>query len=66
MPLRDGTGPAGRGRGQGRRRRGMGVSPGGNCTCPACDTKIPHQMGVPCSSVKCPKCGGNMIREEYI
>ncbi|RJO63620.1 MAG: hypothetical protein C4540_06585 [Candidatus Omnitrophota bacterium] len=63
MPLRDGTGPGARGTGQGRGRRGMGVGPGGNCICPACGTKIPHQAGTPCSSIKCSKCNGNMVRE---
>jgi len=64
MPLRDGTGPAGRGKGQGRGRRGIGVGPGGNCVCPACGAKVLHQAGIPCSSINCPKCGGSMTREQ--
>lgn len=63
MPLRDGTGPGAPGRGQGRGRRGIGVGPGGNCICAVCGIKVAHQAGIPCSSIKCPKCGGNMTRE---
>lgn len=73
MPGKDGTGPMGqgpimgRGRGMGRgggRRSGgrLGAGPAGYCVCPACGTKIPHQPGVPCTSVNCPKCGTTMIR----
>ncbi len=53
----------GRGRGEGRgmgRRVGMGS--GGYCVCPNCGEKIPHQRGIPCQSVQCPKCGSNMMR----
>jgi Zn finger protein HypA/HybF involved in hydrogenase expression len=39
-----------------------GAGPGGNCLCPACKTKIDHQTGIPCYSVKCPKCGSKMVR----
>lgn len=61
MPGGNGLGPAGRGQG-----RGFGVNnpgPGGNCVCPNCGERAPHQRGVPCNSVKCPKCGSNMVRE---
>ncbi len=40
----------------------LGAGPGGNCVCPSCGTSVPHQVGVPCSQVKCPKCQTNMIR----
>jgi hypothetical protein len=75
MPRGDGTGPAGRGPGTGRGRgagapggRGrMGGSqaagPGGNCICPSCGTKAPHQRGLPCNRRPCPKCGTTMTRE---
>ena len=69
MPRGDGTGPAGggfgggrglgRGRGQGG---GMGLGPQGNCVCPNCGYSVPHQAGSPCFSIKCPKCGTQMIR----
>lgn len=52
---KDGTG---RGRGG-----GSTPGPGGNCICPDCGEKIPHQRGVPCYGQQCPKCGKAMVRE---
>ncbi len=45
---------------------GFGAGPGGYCVCtnPKCGYKAPHQAGVPCYQMKCPKCGSPMIREE--
>jgi len=66
MPRGDGTGPYGQGPGTGRGRMGgnrPGAGPTGNYMCPACGTKIPHQAGVPCYDLNCPKCGAKMIRE---
>ncbi|MDD5094373.1 MAG: hypothetical protein PHV74_08355 [Dehalococcoidia bacterium] len=40
-----------------------GSGPGGNCVCPACGEKVPHQKGIPCYGVNCPKCGSGMVRE---
>ncbi|MDK2893049.1 DUF134 domain-containing protein [Methanohalophilus sp.] len=75
MPGRDGTGPTGSGpvggHGQGRGRGGFGgqnvqgAGRGGfpqNCRCPSCGNTQPHQPGVPCSQVKCLKCGSPMVR----
>lgn len=72
MPRGDGTGPMGGGpRGGGRgmgggpgrgRRGGFGAGVGGECVCPSCGTKAPHQRGIPCNTVKCPKCGTLMTR----
>jgi len=71
MPRGDGTGPrgqgpgtgggVGRGRGGGR-GGGFAVGPGGNCVCPKCGEKAPHQPGAPCYEQRCPKCGAAMTR----
>ena len=65
MPRGDGTGPprgmAERGGRMGGNRPGAG--PGGNCICPKCGTKVPHQKGTPCYNQTCPKCSARMIRE---
>jgi len=68
MPRGDGTGPLGQGPGMGRGRgkgggNRQGAGPGGNCVCSACGTKVPHQLGMPCASMNCPKCGIMMVRE---
>jgi len=57
-------GGAGRGRGQGGRGMGggRGLGPGGNCVCPKCGYSIPHERGMPCYQMKCPKCGTQMVR----
>jgi len=54
---------AGRGMGRGRGRMGgFAMGPGGECVCPSCGTRVPHQAGVPCYQQKCPKCGSPMTR----
>ena len=79
MPRGDGTGPRGEGPGTGRGKRGSGgagrgrggqgqgggfaAGPGGNCVCPNCGEKAPHQLGQPCYDLQCPKCGTAMTRE---
>ncbi|MDD2439780.1 MAG: DUF134 domain-containing protein [Methanosarcinaceae archaeon] len=76
MPGRDGTGPYGEGpvggrggRGQGRGQGGKGRGgfgfggPEGSCVCPACGCEIPHKPGVPCSQIKCEKCGTPLVRK---
>ena len=74
MPRGDGTSPYGQGpgtggglgRGVGRGRisgNRPGAGPTGNCMCPNCGVKIPHQAGVPCYDLSCPKCGANMVRK---
>ena len=49
--------------GRGRRfGRGHGRGSAGECQCPNCGHKEPHQLGVPCYTRKCPKCGNLMTR----
>jgi len=57
-----GRGQGGSGGGRGR-MGGVGGGPGGNCVCPNCGKKAPHQRGVPCYQQKCPACGAKMTRE---
>jgi hypothetical protein len=75
MPWGDGTGPPwgsgpgtgrGMGRGKGRARMGgtrPGAGAGGNCVCPNCGTRVPHQAGTPCYNLSCPECSTKMVRE---
>jgi len=55
---------AGRGAGAGGRGRmgGFAAGPGGECVCPKCGARAPHQTSVPCYKQKCPKCGSPMTR----
>ena len=55
----------GRGGGQGRNKGGA-YGAGGFCECAKCGKKVPHQQGVKCTTVKCPKCGNAMVREELL
>ncbi len=40
----------------------MGLGPGGICRCPACGFQIPHEQGIPCIQVQCPRCGRTLER----
>jgi hypothetical protein len=75
MPRGDGTGPTGagpmtggggmgRGAGGGGRGKGggRGLGPSGDCVCPKCGKRTPHERGVACSEQKCPECGTAMVR----
>jgi hypothetical protein len=73
MPRGDGTGPtgagpmggkrSGRGQGGGKGRMGgSGLGIGGDCVCPQCGTKAPHERSMPCMQQKCPQCGTLMVR----
>jgi len=74
MPGKDGTGPLGHGsvgsaaagmrRGRGRMRDNLPPEADGCCICQQCGEKLPHQQGIPCSSVTCPKCGIIMVRNQ--
>ena len=58
---------AGRGLGRGGRGRqpgGSGLGPSGECVCPKCAVRIPHQTGIPCYEQRCPKCGAPMARAQ--
>ena len=55
----------GRGGGQGRNKGGS-FGTGGYCICTKCDEKVPHQQGIKCTTIKCPKCGNIMVREELL
>ncbi|MCD6478058.1 MAG: DUF134 domain-containing protein [Candidatus Aenigmarchaeota archaeon] len=44
------------------RMGGFGAGPTGDCVCPKCGYRMPHQRGVPCYQQKCPKCGTPMTR----
>ena len=48
------------------RNNGGGFGRGGFCVCAKCGEKIPHQREVKCTTVKCPKCGHTMVREELL
>ena len=71
MPRGDGTGLGGQGPGTGRglgrgggkgRMGGGGSGLGGDCVCPSCGTRVPHQRGVPCYQLTCSNCGAKMTR----
>lgn len=40
-----------------------GLGPEGSCICSKCGYEMKHKKGVPCSSLKCPKCDINMTRK---
>ncbi|RJR39606.1 MAG: hypothetical protein C4567_11880 [Deltaproteobacteria bacterium] len=41
----------------------QGLGPGGACQCPACGSSIPHEQGIPCAQIKCPRCHQIMERK---
>ncbi|MBU1136027.1 MAG: cation diffusion facilitator family transporter [Nanoarchaeota archaeon] len=44
-------------------KEAQGKGPEGNCVCEKCGYEIKHERGVPCSTIKCPKCKINLIRK---
>jgi len=52
-----------KGRFRGEIKEAAGKGPSGYCFCEKCGYKIPHQRGVPCSTLKCPTCNINLKRE---
>ena len=61
MPRGRGGGGFGRwgGRGLGG---GYRLGPDGECICPNCGYREPHKRGIPCYTIKCPRCGALMTR----
>jgi len=51
------------GRFKGEIEAATGGGPGGYCVCSKCGYKILHESGVPCSTLECPKCKINLVRE---
>ncbi len=49
-----------------KRNNGGGYSVGGYFVCAKCGTKVKHQRGIKCTTLKRPKCGHTMIREELL
>lgn len=43
--------------------KAIGKGPDGKCICPKCGYNIPHKRGIPCSTLKCPKCNLNLERK---
>lgn len=48
------------------KNKGGSMGPGGFCMCAKCGEKIKHKQGVKCTTLKCPKCGHTMVREELL
>lgn len=57
-----GAGQGGQRGGRNKKEIATGNGPEGECLCPQCGQRTPHQPGVPCTSIKCPKCGSAMVR----
>jgi len=60
LPCQGKAGPKGRGRVPGGQSLGLG--PGGVCQCPECGFKVPHEQGIPCIQLTCPRCSRIMER----
>ena len=52
-----------KGRFRGEIEEARGGGPGGYCVCSKCGYRIPHERGTPCSTLECPKCKINLVRE---
>ncbi len=52
-----------RSRFKGEVKEATGGGPGGYCVCSKCGYKIPHERGVPCSTLECPNCKINLVRK---
>jgi len=56
-------GDGGAGGAEGKSEGDDDAEPGGpdKCVCPKCDYEVNKKRGVPCRSVKCPKCGAKLV-----
>jgi predicted Fe-Mo cluster-binding NifX family protein len=45
-----------------RGQNSEGLGPGGFCHCPDCGARVPHEQGIPCAQVRCPRCSQMMER----
>lgn len=45
------------------RMGGIAAGPSGKCICQNCGATAPHQMGIPCTQQKCPRCNNLMVRK---
>jgi len=52
-----------RGRFKGKVEEAIGQGPSGYCVCSKCGYKIPHERGIPCSTLQCPNCKINLERK---
>jgi len=52
-----------RGKFKDKLEKAVGKGPEGYCQCPQCGYQRLHQRGVPCSTLKCPKCNINLSRK---
>jgi len=52
-----------KGRFRGEIEEARGGGPGGYCACQKCGYKIPHERGVPCSTLECPNCKIKLVRK---
>ena len=41
----------------------QGKGPKGYCICKKCGYRVKHERGIPCSTIKCPKCDTNLARK---
>lgn len=41
----------------------IGKGPDGKCVCPKCGYSVSHERGVPCGTLKCPRCNVNLERK---
>uniref|UniRef100_A0A7C3Z2U9 Dinitrogenase iron-molybdenum cofactor biosynthesis domain-containing protein n=1 Tax=Desulfobacca acetoxidans TaxID=60893 RepID=A0A7C3Z2U9_9BACT len=42
---------------------GSGARVGKNCLCPECGFRQPHERGIPCYQMTCPRCGQQLVKE---